>query len=103
MRLFFTPQTDSIIDNYITQRQLPDSPDDCTSMFDGLLEQIVVTERVASNDQRQGIVKDIDALFRADGLLNVYAEIKYNDDHDTGKFADITVSSSRRGPGLRFA
>jgi hypothetical protein len=51
VRLFFTPQTDSIIDNYITQRQLPDSPDDCTSMFDGLLEQTVATETAASDDQ----------------------------------------------------
>ncbi len=100
VQLFFTPQTDSIIDNYITQRQLPDSPDDCTSMFDGLLERIVVTERAASSDQRQGIVKDIDALFRADGLLNVYAELKYNDDHDTGKFVDINRKFIKTWAGL---
>ena len=28
--LFFTSQTDSLIDSYITERQLPNSPDDCT-------------------------------------------------------------------------
>jgi len=29
IRLFFTKETDSLIDAYITERQLPNSPDDC--------------------------------------------------------------------------
>ena len=29
IKLFFTHQTDALIDTYITDRQLPNSPDDC--------------------------------------------------------------------------
>src|SRR5688572_6137711 len=45
IKLFFTHQTDALIDSYITERQLPDSPDDCTEVFDGLLDQILQIER----------------------------------------------------------
>lgn len=38
IRLFFTHQTDALIDTYITDRQLPNSPDDCTKVFDSLLK-----------------------------------------------------------------
>ena len=100
VRLFAAPQTDAAIDHYITQRQLPDSLDDCTHEFDRLLQEVVDTEQSVSNDQRQGIVKDIDALFRThDGLL-VYTELKYNDDHDTGKFADINRKFIKTWAGL---
>ena len=40
VKLFFTHQTDALIDSYITDRQLPNSPDDCTGIFDALLEEI---------------------------------------------------------------
>lgn len=99
-RLYFTPETDALIDQYITRRQLPSSPDDCTSEFDDLFGQIIAFERNTSPEGRQGIVKDIDALFRTkDGLL-VYAELKYNDDHDTGKFADINRKFIKTWAGL---
>ena len=62
-RLFFTQKTDALIDSYITYRQLPDSPDDCTSQFDELLDQIISIENQATSKDRQGIVKDIDSLF----------------------------------------
>jgi hypothetical protein len=100
IRLFFTPETDTLIDNYITMRQLPNSPDDCTPMFDSLLQQIVDIEQDASDDQRQGIVKDIDALFRTKDGLMVFTELKYNDDHDTGKFADINRKFIKTWAGL---
>lgn len=100
IRLYFTSQTDSLIDNYITERQLPNSPDDCTPMFDALLQQIINIEQSAPDDQRQGIVKDIDTLFRTrDGLI-VFTELKYNDDHDTGKFADINRKFIKTWAGL---
>lgn len=35
IKLFFTHQTDALIDTYITNRQLPNSPDDCMDLFDG--------------------------------------------------------------------
>ena len=38
---YFTSQTDALIDKYITDRQLPNSPDDCTLQFDQLLKIIL--------------------------------------------------------------
>ena len=100
VRLFFTPETDALIDNYITERQLPNSPDDCTPFFDDLLMGILRIEKNASQNQRQGIVKDIDALFQTSDGLMVFAELKYNDDHDTGKFADINRKFIKTWAGL---
>ena len=100
IRLFFTHQTDALIDSYITNRQLPNSPDDCTSQFDELLDQIISIESKATAKDRQGIVKDIDSLFRTQTGQMVYIEIKYNDDHDTGKFADINRKFIKTWAGL---
>jgi hypothetical protein len=99
-RLFFTPQTDNLIDSYITTRQLPTSPDDCTPSFDKLLKTILEVESKAKDADRQGIVKDIDGLFITKKGLKVYTEIKYNDDHDTGKFADINRKFIKTWAGL---
>jgi hypothetical protein len=98
--LFFTHQTDSLIDTYITNRQLPNSPDDCTELFDDLLEEILEIERNATEEQRQGITKDVDGLFQTDDGLIVYSELKYNDDHDTGKFVDINRKLIKTWAGL---
>jgi len=100
IRLFFTHETDAIIDTYITNRQLPDRPDDCTSLFDRLLHQIIEIEKSADENNRQGIVKDIDGLFKTKAGLMVYTELKYNDDHDTGKFADINRKFIKTWAGL---
>ena len=40
IRLFLTHETDALIDSYITERQLPNSPDDCSRMFSNLLDII---------------------------------------------------------------
>jgi hypothetical protein len=100
IELFFTPETDSLIDAYITERQLPTSPDDCTPIFDDLLNKILEIEHAARDDQRQGIAKDVDGLFRTSDGLIVYTELKYNDDHDTGKFADINRKFIKTWAGL---
>ena len=100
IELFFTQETDTLIDVYITKRQLPDSPDDCTPLFDRLLEQIVEIEKAASDDQRQGRTKDIDGLFITQDGLMIYTELKYNDDHDTGKFSDINRKFLKTWAGL---
>ena len=100
IRLFFTPDTDTLIDTYITHRQLPNSPDDCTPIFDQLLDRILEIENRAKDDERQGIVKDIDGLFQTKEGLIVYTELKYNDDHDTGKFADINRKFIKTWAGL---
>ncbi len=98
--LFFTPETDALIDEYITTRQLPHSVDDCTQEFTALLKRIIDIEALASDEKRQGITKDIDCLFQTTTGKIVYAEIKYNDDHDTGKFADINRKFIKTWAGL---
>jgi hypothetical protein len=100
IRLFFTHTTDALIDTYITNRQLPNSPDDCTPLFDELLHKIIEIENSEKPENRQGIVKDIDGLFRTKSGQMIYTEIKYNDDHDTGKFADINRKYLKTWAGL---
>ncbi|RMD75824.1 MAG: restriction endonuclease [Chloroflexi bacterium] len=100
IRLFFTPATDALIDSYITERQLPNSPDDCSPAFSDLLDRILEIERAATDEQRQGITKDVDGLFQTDDGLIVYTELKYNDDHDTGKFVDINRKFIKTWAGL---
>jgi hypothetical protein len=100
INLFFTPTTDALIDNYITGRQWANSPDDCTPLFDELLNKIIIIESSAKSENRQGIVKDIDGLFRTKSGQMRYTEIKYNDDHDTGKFADINRKFIKTWAGL---
>jgi len=98
--LTFTNETDALIDSYITERQLPDSPDNCEELFEKLLIDILEIEVSATPDQRQEIVKDVDGLFKTKEGLIVYAELKYNDDHDTGKFADINRKFIKTWAGL---
>jgi len=100
IKLFFTPETDALIDRYITERQLPDSPDDCSKVFSNLLDRILDVELAANDEQRQGITKDVDGLFQTDDGLIVYTELKYNDDHDTGKFVDINRKFIKTWAGL---
>lgn len=57
-------------------------------------------ERQATDEQRQGITKDVDGLFQTDDGLIVYTELKYNDDHDTGKFVDINRKFIKTWAGL---
>lgn len=98
--LKFTPETDALIDKYITDRQLPNSPDDCTPLFNALLEKVIEIENSASDDMRQGITKDVDGLFRTQDGMIVFTEVKYNDDHDTGKFVDINRKFIKTWAGL---
>lgn len=100
IKLFFTPETDALIDHYITERQLPNSPDNCAPVFSALLDQIIETETKASDKERQGITKDVDGLFQTQDGLIVFTELKYNDDHDTGKFVDINRKFLKTWAGL---
>lgn len=100
IRLFFTPTTDALIDSYITERQLPNSPDDCSPAFSDLLDKILEIEHAATDEQRQGITKDVDGPFQTKDGLIVYTELKYNDDHDTGKFVDINRKFIKTWAGL---
>jgi hypothetical protein len=100
IKLFFTHETDALIDSYITERQLPNSPDDCSEMFSDLLDRILEIEHTTTDNQRQGITKDVDGLFQTDDGLIVFTELKYNDDHDTGKFVDINRKFIKTWAGL---
>ncbi|MCK6582776.1 MAG: hypothetical protein L6Q49_06735 [Anaerolineales bacterium] len=100
IKLFFTHETDALIDGYITERQLPNSPDDCSEVFSNLLDRILAIESEATDEQRQGITKDVDGLFQTEDGLIVYTELKYNDDHDTGKFVDINRKFIKTWAGL---
>ncbi len=98
--LSMTARTDTLIDQYITSRQLPDSPDECDELFGQLVQTIFDIEHSSDSGEKQLIRKDIDALFRArDGQI-VYLEVKYNDDHDTGKFVDINRKFLKTYAGL---
>ena len=100
IRLFFTPKTDALIDNYITKRKSLNKTDNSGQAFEELLQSILEIERKALPEEREGQVKDIDGFFQtAEGFM-VYTEIKYNDDHDTGKFADINRKFIKTWAGL---
>lgn len=100
IKLYFTHTTDALIDTYITSRQLSGHTADCTPEFDRLLAQIIEIEKNADENERQGIVKDVDGLFKTAAGVMVYTELKYNDDHDTGKFADINRKFLKTWAGL---
>lgn len=99
LRLAATPETDTLIDQYITRRQLPDSADLCDDDFDALIKSIFKIERMSSLP-KQIITKDVDALFQSGDGRIVYLEVKYNDDHDTGKFVDINRKFLKTYAGL---
>lgn len=93
-----TAESDSAIDQYISLRQLPNSPDTCDEQFHQLLHRLLEYE--TSDREKRQTTKDVDLLFQsADGQI-IYSEIKYNDDHDTGKFVDINRKFLKTYAGL---
>lgn len=52
------------------------------------------------NYQYQKIIRDVDGLFKSSDGTIVFAEIKYNDDHDTGKFLNINRKFIKTWAGL---
>lgn len=77
--------SDRLIDRYITNCQI-NLDKSCNEEFPKLQEQLINDKDVEKN----GFKHDIDLLFKDRSLERYfYIEIKYNDDHDTGKFIDI--------------
>ena len=97
--LKFTAENDARIGAYMTSRELVGSPDRCAEEFAELLESIVQTEQ-GEEKEKQEIRKDVDTLFQTENENYVYVEIKYNDDHDTGKFEDINRKFIKTFTGL---
>lgn len=78
-------ENDTLIDQYITQCQT-NSIGDIKVEFPKLLDKIVHTSDINKKEFKH----DIDLLFKDNrNDKYYYLEIKYNDDHDTGKFVDI--------------
>jgi hypothetical protein len=97
--LSMTAQTDALIDAYITSRQIADSEDQPDSSFAELIQEVFHNERRTSQP-KQIVRKDVDALFQTSEGRIIYLEIKFNDDHDTGKFVDINRKLLKTYAGL---
>ncbi|MDR2046347.1 MAG: hypothetical protein LBP79_00310 [Clostridiales bacterium] len=85
-----TRNSETLIDNYITDCQLNNRCEqDLTKAYNELVELISMNE---NNDDLPTVIfkHDIDIFFREkESGIYYYVEVKYNDDHDTGKFVDI--------------
>lgn len=79
---------EQIIDEYITNCQTQDM--DVNVDFVELQKQLFENNKRRVEDDVIKFKHDIDLLFRCRETGKIYyLEIKYNDDHDTGKFVDI--------------
>ena len=85
VKMPLSAECDSLIDSYITKCQNGEYQN-LERDFQKLLQDIISTEE--SNANKNISKHDIDVLFKSGEVL-YYLEIKYNDDHDTGKFVDI--------------
>ncbi len=82
-------QSIRLVDDYIAECQTENnSEQNLQDKFDFLIDTIIQTE--AKKQKIEKLSYDIDLLFQQkDTHRIVYVEIKYNDDHDTGKFVSI--------------
>jgi hypothetical protein len=89
MELPFTEESDNLIDNYITNCQNNNFDEaQLLKNFNNLIDKCLSIE--SSNSVKNITIKhDIDVLFSNQDNEIFYLEVKYNDDHDTGKYADI--------------
>lgn len=85
-----TKETEALIDNYISDCEtLGYTDEELKQNYEKLLKQIIKNEK---NKELETIKfkHDVDVLFKDKNTeITYYVEIKYNDDHDTGKFVDI--------------
>jgi hypothetical protein len=88
LRLTLSAQSDALVDSYITARKQPHSPDLCDKEFWAMIATALSYEK-SPQRTAQTLRQDVDLLFVTTSNIHVYAELKYNDDHDTGKFVDI--------------
>lgn len=83
-------KTERLIDQYITDCEThPYSEKEQKANYDKLLGTIVENEKDETLETIN-FKHDVDVLFKDNTSgITYYVEIKYNDDHDTGKFIDI--------------
>lgn len=96
--LSLTEETDSLIDHFISARQ-NNNDNKLAEKFEQLLKNIVTSQQSVKN--LITIKHDVDVLFKdkRNGIY-YYIELKYNDDHDTGKFVDINRKFIKTYAGL---
>jgi hypothetical protein len=96
--LTLTAETDATIDRFITSRQVVGA-NQLKESFAELLDNIIGFQQVAGDEIT--IKHDIDVLFQNRQTKTFYyVEVKYNDDHDTGKFIDINRKFIKTYAGL---
>ena len=89
IKLSMTKNSDEIIDNFITDCQNNNYNDSqLLDNFNSLIDKCLKNEK-NNNNKDISIKHDIDVLFYDSSNKYYYLEVKYNDDHDTGKYADI--------------
>ncbi len=79
---------EALIDKYITdcQTEIDRNTEDIEKEFISLMKKIILNK----DTNLESFKHDIDLLFKDKTNNKIYyLEIKYNDDHDTGKFIDI--------------
>ena len=83
-------KSDMLIDSYITNCQISNYDEkELITQYNNLISEIKENESDLSNETAT-FKHDVDVLFRDKNTNKYYyIEIKYNDDHDTGKFVDI--------------
>lgn len=87
--LSITQKSELLIDKYVTDCQnSTNATDEILNNFNSLIQQCL---NIENNTQKKeiNIKHDIDVLFQDVSGKYYYLEVKYNDDHDTGKYADI--------------
>lgn len=95
--LSLTAETDSLIDRFISDRQ-NNNDNKLSEKFEQLLKNIVNAQQ---SDKNLITAKhDVDVLFQNKSGVYYYVELKYNDDHDTGKFVDINRKFLKTYAGL---
>lgn len=100
VKLSINHNTDRLIGEYITKRQINLSFKTFDTEFKLLLQAIFNSEKL-NNIKDNIITHDLDMIFkdRRDGKI-YYIESKYTDDHDTGKFIDINSKFLKTYAGL---
>jgi hypothetical protein len=83
----FSKEVNNIIEEYIYDRENKEETEyELNLNFSKLKKDIINKNKI--NNAVIFFKQDIDLLFETRDQI-IYLEIKYNDDHDTGKFADI--------------
>ena len=96
--LTLNANVDSLIDGFISDRQI-NNDDNLLEKFHELLNGIISGQK-STGQKRITVKHDIDCLFQDKNGKYFYLEIKYNDDHDTGKFVDINRKFIKTYAGL---